>query len=100
MGLGNTLENRRKFRVILLETEDLGKNVGGVILSKETAEKNCRSGTMFAEMLPKNRIMSGMNVDGELHPFYKGAPGEEIIASMGRLRGERAALLQAWLPLV
>ncbi|CAC9445650.1 Fructose-bisphosphate_aldolase_class-I_-_putative [Leishmania infantum] len=100
MGPENTLEDCRKFRVILLATEDLSKNVGGMILSKESAEKNCLSGTMFTEMLPNNRIVSGMNVDGKLHSFYEGAPGEEITASMGRLRGGRAALLQAWLPLV
>ncbi|TPP49790.1 Fructose-bisphosphate aldolase class-I family protein [Leishmania donovani] len=67
----NTLEKCRKFRVILLATEDLSKNVGGMILSKESAEKNCLSGTMFTEMLPNNRIVSGMNVDGKLHSFYE-----------------------------
>lgn len=37
---------------------------------------------MFTEMLPKNRIISGMNVDGELHAFDEGAPDEEVGARM------------------
>ncbi|KAK7199238.1 Fructose-bisphosphate aldolase class-I [Novymonas esmeraldas] len=82
MGLENTVENRRHYRVILLETEDLNKYVGGVILSKETVEQNCSSGVMFTEMLRKNGIVSGVNVDGGLHPFHEGAPGEEITAGM------------------
>jgi fructose-bisphosphate aldolase, class I len=82
MGLENNEANRRKYRVILLETEGLNKYIGGVILSKETVEQQCSNGMMFTEMLRKNGIVSGVNVDGGLRPFYEGAPGEEMTAGL------------------
>lgn len=82
MELENNVENRRKYRVILLETEDINRYIGGVILSKETVEQTCSTGMMFTEMLRKNGIMSGINVDGGLFPFYEGTPGEEMTAGL------------------
>ena len=43
IGLENTAENRQQFRHIMFSTKNLGSNLGGVILEKETLyQKVCR----------------------------------------------------------
>ena len=44
VGLENTAENRQKFRHMMFKTKGLGKNLGGVILEKETLYQKDASG--------------------------------------------------------
>ncbi|XQJ24661.1 Fructose-bisphosphate aldolase class-I, putative [Leishmania guyanensis] len=100
MRLESTRESRCKHSVILLETGELNKYVGGVILSKEAVGRNRRTRMIFTEMLQKNGIVSSVNVSGRLHSFCESAPGEEITCQHERLRGAHTVLLQAGLPLL
>ncbi|ORC86645.1 putative fructose-bisphosphate aldolase glycosomal [Trypanosoma theileri] len=78
MGLENNVENRRKYRVILLETPGMEEYISGVILHKETVEQQASTGETFPHMLMKKGIVCGINTDGGLHPFFEGVEGEEM----------------------
>ena len=77
LNIENTEENRRRYRELLLTTEDLEKHISGVILFEETVDQKTADGTSFMDILAKKGILAGikldkgtkpiMNTDGELH---------------------------------
>ncbi|KAH9600037.1 Fructose-bisphosphate aldolase [Trypanosoma melophagium] len=78
MGLENNVENRRKYRVILLKTQGREEYISGVILQKETVEQQASTGETFPHTLMKKGIFCGINTDGGLHPFFEGVEGEDV----------------------
>jgi fructose-bisphosphate aldolase class I len=73
-------ENRRRYREILLTTEGLERNVGGVILFDETIRQSTRDGVPFASLLSSRGIVPGIKVDAgtkalALYPAEKVSEG-------------------------
>lgn len=81
----STEENRRRYREILLTSEGLERNIGGVILFDETLRQSTREGVPFAQLLSSRGIIPGIKVD-------KGAkalalfPGDKIAEGLDGLR--------------
>lgn len=63
VGLENTAENRQKFRHMMFKTKGLGKNLGGVILEKETLYQKDASGKPIVKALTDQGIRLGVKVD-------------------------------------
>lgn len=59
----STEEIRRRYREILFTTQDIERNVGGVILYDETLRQSTRDGVPFAKLLSGRGIMPGIKVD-------------------------------------
>lgn len=62
-GICNTVENRRRFRNMLIETEGLEKYISGVILHMETFEQMNDDGMFFVNSLLKRGIIPGIKLD-------------------------------------
>lgn len=63
IGIENTEENRRDYRLLLATTPDLEKYINGVILFEETFEQKDAAGTPIAEIFAKKGIIPGIKVD-------------------------------------
>ncbi|KTC86140.1 MULTISPECIES: class I fructose-bisphosphate aldolase [Legionella] len=63
IGIENTEENRRDYRVLLATTPDLEQYVNGVILFEETFDHKDENGTAVAELFAKKGIVPGIKVD-------------------------------------
>jgi len=63
IGLENTAANRQHFRHMMFSTKNLGSNLGGVILEKETLYQKDASGNRIVDALTKQGIHLGVKVD-------------------------------------
>ncbi len=59
----NIEENRRTYREMLFQTEDLEKYISGVIVHEETLYQSTKDGVKFADLLQKKGIIIGIKVD-------------------------------------
>src|ERR1700730_11172638 len=59
----STEENRRAYREILFTTAGAGEFISGVILYDETIRQKSADGTPFPELLERQGIIPGINVD-------------------------------------
>ncbi len=63
IGLDNTEENRRDYRLLLATTGELEHYINGVILYEETFQNKDEQGTPIAELFAKKGILTGIKVD-------------------------------------
>ncbi len=63
IGLENTEENRRDYRLLLATTDELEHYINGVILFEETFEHKDAQGTPIAELFANKGILPGIKVD-------------------------------------
>lgn len=68
-GIENTEENRRRFRELLISTENIEPFIGGMILHEETFEMNDSTGTPLVDILYKKGICIGIKLDKGLQTF-------------------------------
>ena len=78
IGLSNTAENRRKYRALMLETEEFEKYISGVILHDETVYQKASNGQTFPEYLRARGVVPGITTDMGLCPLLEGAEGEQM----------------------
>lgn len=71
INLESTFENRRKYRELLLTTNNLGKYISGVILYDETIRQNDSNGNSFVNVLNKEDIHAGIKVDLGVKSLFK-----------------------------
>ncbi|CDZ76749.1 Fructose-bisphosphate aldolase class 1 [Legionella massiliensis] len=63
IGVENTVESRRDYRLLLATTPDLEQYINGVILFEETFEHKDENGTPIAELFANKGIVPGIKVD-------------------------------------
>lgn len=63
IGLDNTEENRRDYRLLLATTGELEQYINGVILFEETFQNKDEKGTPIAALFAKKGIIPGIKVD-------------------------------------
>ncbi len=80
-------ENRRIYRSLLLDTEDLGLYISGVIMFEETLTQKDNNGVLLPELAWSKKIVPGVKVDKGKGPL-SGAPGDLITRGLDGL-GER-----------
>jgi fructose-bisphosphate aldolase class I len=85
VGIGNTEENRRAYRELLLTTPNLGDYISGAILFDETIRQSTKDGVPFAKLMADNGIIPGIKVDKGTHALA-GFPGEVVTEGLDGLR--------------
>lgn len=63
IGVENTGDNRRDYRLLLATTPDLEKYINGVILFEETFEHKNKEGVLISELFAEKGILPGIKVD-------------------------------------
>ncbi|KTD48488.1 fructose bisphosphate aldolase [Legionella rubrilucens] len=63
IGVENTEDNRRDYRLLLANTAGLEQYINGVILFEETFQHKDEHGTPIAQLFANNGIMPGIKVD-------------------------------------
>ncbi|NQY42602.1 MAG: fructose-bisphosphate aldolase class I [Legionellales bacterium] len=63
INLENTFENRRSYRSMLVNTQDLGKYINGIILFEETLDQKDDQNIPITEILDTQKIVIGIKVD-------------------------------------
>ncbi|WED43414.1 class I fructose-bisphosphate aldolase [Legionella cardiaca] len=63
IGIENTAENRRDYRLLLATTPDLEQYINGVILFEETFEQTDENGKPIADIFTEKGIVPGIKVD-------------------------------------
>lgn len=63
IGIENTEDNRRAYRLLLATTADLEQYINGVILFEETFQHKDEKGTAIVELFAKKGIIPGIKVD-------------------------------------
>lgn len=63
IGLENTADNRRNYRLLLATTAELEHYINGVILFEETFQNKDEQGTPIVELFTKKGILPGIKVD-------------------------------------
>jgi fructose-bisphosphate aldolase class I len=89
VGVEPGIENRRRFREMLLTAPGIEHFVSGVILYDETIRQSTDDGTPFAEVLRERGIMPGIKVDTGAKPLAQ-TDGETVTEGLDGLR-ERLA---------
>jgi fructose-bisphosphate aldolase class I len=80
----NNEDNRRKYRQLLFQAENLQENISGVILYEETLYQNADDGTQFVDILKSKGIIPGIKVDKGIKPLF-GTNGECVTQGMDDL---------------
>ena len=88
-GIPQTVEMRRSYRELIIETPSLNESIGGVILYDETIRQCTKKGIKFTDLLQKSGIIIGIKVDTGAKPMA-GFPNEKITEGLDGLR-ERLA---------
>lgn len=93
IGVESTEENRRRYRSLILETQNLGDYISGIILFEETLGQRADDGTLLPELSTRQGIVPGIKVDKGKGPLAN-APGDEITQGLDglvqRLEGYKA----------
>lgn len=84
IGLDNTEENRRNYRLLLATTPDLEQYINGVILFEETYDNKDDKGVSVAELLAQKGILPGIKVDKGLVDLAN-TEGEKITQGLDGL---------------
>lgn len=63
IGIENSEENRRDYRLLLANTENLEQYINGVILFEETFDHQDKDGTPIAQLFADKGILPGIKVD-------------------------------------
>lgn len=84
IGIENTEENRRDYRLLLAETENLEQYISGVILYEETFEHKNKHGKSVPQLFAERNILPGIKVDKGLVPLANTA-GEQITQGLDGL---------------
>lgn len=69
IGIENTEENRRDYRLLLATTTDLEQYINGVILFEETFNQTDEHGTPIPQLFANKGIVPGIKVDKGLVPL-------------------------------
>ena len=77
INVDNIEENRRKYRQLLFQAENLHDNISGVILFEETLYQVADDGTQFVDILKSKGIIPGIKVDKGVKPLF-GTNGETV----------------------
>lgn len=80
----NNEENRRKYRQLLFQAENLQENISGTILFEETLFQNASDGTQLVDILKSKNIIPGIKVDKGIKPL-SGTNGECVTQGMDDL---------------
>jgi fructose-bisphosphate aldolase class I len=80
----NNEDNRRKYRQLLFQAENLQENIAGVIMFEETLYQSADDGTQFVDILKSKNIISGIKVDKGIKPLF-GTNGECVTQGMDDL---------------
>ena len=84
VGVKNSVENRRLYRQLFLDTEGIEQYLNGVILFTETMRQANDDGELFPELLKQKGIIPGVKLDLGTVPF-PGFPGEEVTEGLDGL---------------
>lgn len=76
-------EDRRKYRELLITTENTENYLTGIIMVEETLNQKDSNGKLFTEVLKEKGILSGIKVDLGLEDF--GTAGEQITKGLDGL---------------
>ena len=85
LGIPQTMEARRAYREMLVNTPDLGESISGAILFDETIRQKLKDGTPMIEVLIRAGIIPGIKVDTGAKEMA-GFPGEKISEGLDGLR--------------
>jgi len=94
LGIENVVENRRRYRDLLLSTEGLGEHCGGAILFDETLYQSATDGRTFVEVLKSHGMYPGIKVDTGLRPLAN-SNGEQWCQGLDGLAERCAAYYTA-----
>ena len=77
LGIPQTEEARRAYRMLLVTTPGLGESISGAILFNATIRERTGDGTPFLAILDKAGIIPGIKVDigAKLHRGQRAGPG-------------------------
>jgi fructose-bisphosphate aldolase class I len=89
LGIGQTEQDRRAYRELIVTTPGLGDSISGVILCDETIRQRTTNGDTFAAVLVDAGIVPGIKVDLGAKPLAA-HPGEKVTEGLDGLR-ERLA---------
>jgi fructose-bisphosphate aldolase class I len=84
LGLENTEENRRTYRELFIDTENIEKYLSGIILYDETIRQSNREGKPLADILKEKDIVIGIKVDEGARDL-PGFPQEKITYGLDQL---------------
>ena len=84
-GIAETLENRRRWRELIITTPHLAQSISGVILFDETIHQTTAEGRPLVEVLTDAGIVIGIKVDTGAKPMA-GFAGETITEGLDGLR--------------
>ncbi|XP_063628780.1 fructose-bisphosphate aldolase-like [Cydia splendana] len=70
VGLGNTEDNRRRYRQLLFTTNNLSEHVSAVILFDETVYQKTDEGTLFMDVFKQQGIIPGIKLDRDVVPLF------------------------------
>ena len=69
IGISNTSNNRRDFREVLISSNCIQDNIGGIILHEETLYQNAKNGIRLKDLILKKKSLVGIKVDKGLKDF-------------------------------
>ena len=84
LGLENIEENRRKYRELFIDTENIESFLNGIILYDETLRQSNYKGKPFVDILKEKTIAIGIKVDEGARDL-PGFPGEKITYGLDNL---------------
>ncbi|PXX91605.1 fructose-bisphosphate aldolase class I [Marinobacter vulgaris] len=87
VGVESSEEKRREYRSLLLDTQELGSYVSGVILFEETLGQKSNDGKLLSSVAASRGVVPGIKVDKGKGPMVN-APGDEITEGLDGL-GQR-----------
>jgi len=85
VGIGQSEENRRRYRELLVTAPGLASHISGAILFEETLYQRTADGVPFVEVLQAAGIVVGIKVDAGAQPLAA-FPGERITEGLDGLR--------------
>lgn len=91
--LENTENNRRKYRQLLFQAENIQEHISGVILYEETLYQSSDDGTQFVDILKSKGIIPGIKVDKGIKNLF-GTNGECVTQGMDDLDARCAKYYQ------
>ena len=63
LGIENTEENRRRYRELLITSDNIEKYINGVIFYDATLFQKTKDGELFVDILRKKGVVPGIKVD-------------------------------------
>lgn len=84
-GISQDAETRRRYRELIVTTQDLGESISGLILYDETIRQRKDDGTPFAQAIAAAGMIPGIKVDTGAKEMA-GFPGEKVTEGLDGLR--------------